>query len=758
MAKNRFKFKLLCLIILLFFIISNAYIWGESFDKDWEYTIVRENGGIPMHKTWNRVDLPHVFKFPSVAREEYIWIRKKLLPYRGTYSVIVGPSFLRYEVYVDNLSIGSSGIKRGRVIAQPALFKGFSLPSFQSLGERSDHYLYIKLEQRDVGWIKSGVEIVPQAKAEVILLLKNFLHLHFQVFLFLFFFLGAVILIIGSLKKRNGYFYSYFILLITLALYFFFNSIAPYFVSYLWSLKLTLFFEFITFVAFLGFASVYLKVLTKLNILFIFIPLVVFGLGVLFPTSFRGLLLLKNIVAYVELAVILSTIVVVAYAASKGVQESVSFVIVSLCSLLAVVYVHFYNYIYPAKDVYPSVIGMIFTFVVFYSVFVERKKMEELYLNTTEELIERVEEDWELIEKIKEGKVKLEKRNFESVNLAEKLAKSSQTQALTIGEILSAIEKTSDAERKVMEKEKIILEYTNRVDRMITDFSKQIVETIQQFELLKTKSNNIRKAVGQIIGIADKTNMLSLNAAIEASKAGPKGRGFAVVAHEIRKLADLTKTVSDQVNYLIKESGKDVEAGVEKVRKLNEGFSDIVNQSISIRDMIEENTKAMEDVTKAHLEIKDGLAGLDMAIRSVLDVSKTLREMTGQLAKAFSWLGETLQIEENLQELPMLGEESEAGKSEVTPFTPAVEAGLSGEGEEEVEELSPITELTEAELLEMGIGEEDTGDLEEVDLEEKESSRIEEETRGGTEENRMGMSELEEIEELEDVEEERGKA
>ena len=708
MKKN--KTGLLYWSAFLFFIFSQMHIWGYDFGKGWEYTIIKGNVGAPAYKIWKKIDLPHMFKSKLGTKGGYIWIRKKLPFFKEPYCIVIGPSFLRYDIYVDNFLIGSSGIDRGYTISQPSLYKAFSLPLGQILG-KSNHYIYIKLISREIGWIRGTVKIVPQREVSRVLFLKNFLHLHFQVFLILLFFFGAVAFVLGGLKKREDYFYSYFVLLITLALYFFFNSIAMYFISYLWALKFSLFFEFMVFVSFLMFVSVYLKVLSKLNILFVFIPLAVFGLGLLVPTNFRSLLVLKSIVSYVELAVIFTAIVVVSYAASKGVEESISFVLISLCSLLAVVYVHFYNYIFPARDIYPSVVGMIFSFVIFYSVFIERRKMEKLYLNTTEELIERVEEDWELIEKIKEGKVKLEKRNFESVNLAEKLAKSSQTQALTIGEILGAIEKTSDSERKVMEKEKIILEYTNRVDRMISDFSKQIVETIQQFELLKTKSNNIRKAVGQIIGIADKTNMLSLNAAIEASKAGPKGKGFAVVAHEIRKLADLTKTVSDQVNYLIKESGKDVEAGVEKVRKLNEGFSDIVSQSISIRDMIEENTKAMEDVTRAHLEIKDGLAGLDMAIRSVLDVSKTLREMTGQLAKAFSWLGETLKIEENLQELPMLAEDTEGEKSEVTPFTPS-EEGVKEEEEEEVEELSPITELTETELLEIGLGEEETPELE----------------------------------------------
>ena len=123
---------------------------------------------------------------------------------------------------------------------------------------------------------------------------------------------------------------------------------------------------------------------------------------------------------------------------------------------------------------------------------------------------------------------------------------------------------------------------------------------------------------------------------------------------EIRKLADLTKTVSDQVNMLIKESGEGLDEGVGKVKGLGEGFVEIMKHSESIRVMIEENSKALEDVMNAHLEIKDGLAGVDMAIHAVLDVSNNLRSMTEKLSSAFSWLEEVLKIEQEVPEIPLI--------------------------------------------------------------------------------------------------------
>ncbi len=701
-------------VVILFFLVIDSYGWNNNFGRNWEYVFVEKGGDeaeaieIPS-EGWRHVDLPHIFKFEDAPENGYIWLRKKLPRLEKLSSVVIGPAFLKYDVYVDKGLIGVSGRGKGnKIVVQMALHKGFTLPSLQAMGE----YIYVKLAYRGIAWISSGVAIIPANKVEGELLKRNFFHLHFRIFMFVLFLFSGGILIGIFFKKRDDNYYSYLSLLISISLSYFFNSIGMYILPLLWALKLSYFFEYMIYVSLLTFVPLYLKIMGRHQAIFVFFPLIALGIGVLIVGKVSTVLFIYRLIGYAEIAMVVTAIGISVYAVSKGVQHSILFVFFCLTLFIGLLYIHFTWYIFPGSDLYPSIIGVIFLSLVSYRMFAEKRNMEKLYLNTTEELIERVEEDWELIEKIKEGKVKLEKRNYESVQLAEKLTKSSQTQALTIGEILGAIEKTSEAEKRMMEKEKVILEYTNKVDRMIADFSKQIIETIQQFELLKTKSNDIRKAVSQIIGIADKTNMLSLNAAIEASKAGAKGKGFAVVAHEIRKLADLTKTVSDQVNYLIKESGKDVESGVEKVRKLSEGFTEIVNQSVSIRDMIEENTKTMEDVAKAHLDIKDGLAGLDMAIRSVLDVSKTLREMTEQLAIAFSWLGETLQVDENVQELlPMEEPIEDSAVEELLPVSPMLEEtdeGNENKGNPPSEDVKvEIKELSDDELEEIGINGED---------------------------------------------------
>ncbi|HEC61876.1 MAG TPA: hypothetical protein ENI27_06435 [bacterium] len=80
-------------------------------------------------------------------------------------------------------------------------------------------------------------------------------------------------------------------------------------------------------------------------------------------------------------------------------------------------------------------------------------------------------------------------------------------------------------------------------------------------------------------------------------------------------------------------------------QSLEQGYEGIIKQSENIRRMIEHNARALEEVSRAHLEIQDGVAGVDLTIKTILEVSRDLRQMTGGLASAFSWFDEVLSVQ-----------------------------------------------------------------------------------------------------------------
>jgi methyl-accepting chemotaxis protein len=341
----------------------------------------------------------------------------------------------------------------------------------------------------------------------------------------------------------------------------------------------------------------------------------------------------------------------------------------------------------------------------------ERFRISRSFRDSSRQLESKLRADQEMLAKIREGKGRLENRNLESMILASRLLESAQKQAFTIAQIMISIEQSASAEGEVVAKERDILNLTTQVDSQISGFSRELGSALQELQDLEAKSRSITQAVAQIIGIADKTHMLSLNASIEASKAGESGRGFAVVAQQIRKLADVTRTVSDQVSALIRESNQAIVKNVDTAQGLMQGYAEIMKQSDRIRAMIEHNAGALEEVTRAHSSVKDSVADVDRTIKTILEVSRDLRQMTGSLGTAFSWFDEALRITdaarrgEQGEARPRAAAEAVLRRTEVLepepgPQRPPMLVTPEREGQRPAEEAEEVEEIGELEPLE----------------------------------------------------------
>ena len=142
--------------------------------------------------------------------------------------------------------------------------------------------------------------------------------------------------------------------------------------------------------------------------------------------------------------------------------------------------------------------------------------------------------------------------------------------------------------------------------------------------VLNEKASNINQVVTTITKVADQTNLLSLNAAIEAEKAGEHGRGIAVVATEIRRLADQTAVASYDIEQLVKEMQSAVSAGVMGMDKFSEEVRQGVKEVEQVSQQLEQVIKQVQALTPEFETVNEGM---QMQANGAQQISEALMQL-----------------------------------------------------------------------------------------------------------------------------------
>ncbi|WP_428738631.1 methyl-accepting chemotaxis protein [Sulfurimonas sp.] len=170
-------------------------------------------------------------------------------------------------------------------------------------------------------------------------------------------------------------------------------------------------------------------------------------------------------------------------------------------------------------------------------------------------------------------------------------------------------------------------------------------ELLQELSALKDDADKVKDILSVIGDIADQTNLLALNAAIEAARAGEHGRGFAVVADEVRKLAERTQRSLTEIDINVSTIVQSINDATDKMAKNAKQIESLAEISNDVEDKINITSKAMDTSTKVANKSKEDSLAISQNVKEILENINQIESLSSQNNTS------VLHIEKDLKEL-----------------------------------------------------------------------------------------------------------
>ncbi len=278
----------------------------------------------------------------------------------------------------------------------------------------------------------------------------------------------------------------------------------------------------------------------------------------------------------------------------------------------------------------------------------------------------------EQVQDILEGVNVLASSSSEILSSTTQTASSSSETAAAISETTSTVEEVRQAAQLSSQKAKSLADNAQHLTQVSQDGQKSVDDAIsgmndireqmviieQAVLRLSEQTHSIGSIISSVTDIADQSNLLAVNAAIEAAKAGEHGKGFAVVAHEIRNLADQSKQSTLQVRKILndvqkatneavlatEQGNKAMETGMKQSVKAGEAISALADSTmeaaqVSTQIMASSQQQlvgmdqigiAMQSINQAGIETAAGMGQSEKSAKNLNDLGQKLKEMIGR--------------------------------------------------------------------------------------------------------------------------------
>ena len=194
---------------------------------------------------------------------------------------------------------------------------------------------------------------------------------------------------------------------------------------------------------------------------------------------------------------------------------------------------------------------------------------------------------------------------------SEAISSSASQQAASIEEISSSIEELSSQTRSNADNAQEASDLASESKNKAQGGNRQMKEMVHSMNEINKASENISAIIKAIDEIAFQTNVLAINAAVEAARAGAQGKGFGVVAKEVRNLAQRSAKAAKETSGMIQDSIKKINAGVTTAGETAQALADIVLSSEQTADLINEIAASSNEQSIGIQEITAGINQLN---------------------------------------------------------------------------------------------------------------------------------------------------
>jgi len=235
------------------------------------------------------------------------------------------------------------------------------------------------------------------------------------------------------------------------------------------------------------------------------------------------------------------------------------------------------------------------------------------------------------------------------------VATASEEMSKTSSEIaqncVTAVQSAEKANNSVTTGEAIIQGTIDVMNRI----SDRVRESSGVIKSLGTRSDQIGEIVGLINDVADQTNLLALNAAIEAARAGEHGRGFAVVADEVRKLAErtshATKEISDTIRAMQAETKKAVSSMEEGVSEVDIGTAEAAKSGEALKEILSLINKVTAEINQIAVSSEEETATTNEIATNIQQISGVMQETARRIQENSSASSQLADLSKGLEEM-----------------------------------------------------------------------------------------------------------